>query len=103
MYRYLKKRRKAKGSKEKKDAELANISKGSADELHKSSMEKIPKIQDITVLEKISEGISDSKATKLSGNFGDVFKGKWGDTVVALKRLKSEDITQFEREANTLL
>lgn len=38
-----------------------------------------------------------------SGNFGDVYKGKWNGLSVALKSLKNEDdIADFEQEAAVL-
>ena len=37
------------------------------------------------------------------GNFGDVFRGDWNGTAVALKLLKSEDhFKEFQREAEML-
>lgn len=37
------------------------------------------------------------------GNFGEVYKGVWHETPVALKKLKEEDKREFEREAAMLL
>ena len=58
----------------------------------------------VSVLERI--GIFNLLQCKFfsgGGNFGDVFRGKWQGTEVALKRLKSNDaMDEFKREATML-
>jgi hypothetical protein len=40
----------------------------------------------------------------IKGNFGEVYKGYWGETLVALKKLKSmEFYMEFLQEAHLIL
>lgn len=47
--------------------------------------------EDITIEFKLGEG-----------NFGEVYKADWNGTPVAVKKLKGEEISQFESEASKL-
>jgi hypothetical protein len=46
----------------------------------------------VEVQEKIGEG-----------NFGEVWRGRWGETEVALKKLSKENSEDFKKEADTLM
>eukprot|EP01119_Soliformovum_irregulare_P001421 TRINITY_DN11129_c0_g1_i1.p1 TRINITY_DN11129_c0_g1~~TRINITY_DN11129_c0_g1_i1.p1 ORF type:complete len:459 (+),score=121.35 TRINITY_DN11129_c0_g1_i1:68-1444(+) len=51
----------------------------------------IPKLKNVEIQKKISEG-----------TFGEVYKGGWNDTKVALKKLRGSAIEDFKQEAATL-
>lgn len=70
--------------------------------LRRTVRQEITQINDVEVLEKLSEGISDV-LIHLLGNFGEVYKGKWNGSLVALKKLKAEEVSTFEKEAAILL
>lgn len=48
-------------------------------------------LQDVKIGAKIGEG-----------NFGEVYKGEWAASAVALKKLNSGEIESFQREASIL-
>ena len=55
-------------------------------------MDTLPVIKGVNVGEKLG-----------GGNFGEVFKGNWKGAAVALKKLKSDQYQEFQKECEALL
>lgn len=81
--------------------------KKNSSELENQSQQNSKPKEDKSLLVSLKDSIIPSSDIQIEsklgeGNFGEVYKANWSGTFVAVKKLKGDEISQFEAEATKL-